>query len=40
MRAIRNPDLVFKTLQHAREHGIRQTVELVKGAVAEDYALG
>ncbi len=33
MRAIRNPDLVLKTLQHAREHGVRETVELVRGAV-------
>ena len=36
MRAIRNPDLVLKTLQHAREHGVRETVELVRGAVVED----
>jgi predicted dehydrogenase/threonine dehydrogenase-like Zn-dependent dehydrogenase len=40
MRAIRNPDLVLKTLQHAREHGVRETVELVRGAVVEDTALG
>jgi threonine dehydrogenase-like Zn-dependent dehydrogenase len=40
MRAIRNPDLVLKTLQHAREHGVRETVELVRGAVAEDSVLG
>jgi predicted dehydrogenase/threonine dehydrogenase-like Zn-dependent dehydrogenase len=40
MRAIRNPDLVLKTLQHVREHGIRETVELVKGAVGDDTALG
>jgi predicted dehydrogenase/threonine dehydrogenase-like Zn-dependent dehydrogenase len=40
MRAIRNPDLVIKTLQHAREHGVRETVELVRGAVVEDTPLG
>jgi predicted dehydrogenase/threonine dehydrogenase-like Zn-dependent dehydrogenase len=40
MRAIRNPDLVLKTLQHAREHGVRETVELVRGAVVEDTPLG
>jgi predicted dehydrogenase/threonine dehydrogenase-like Zn-dependent dehydrogenase len=40
MRAIRNPDLVLRTLQHMREHGVRETVELVRGAVADDTALG
>ena len=40
MRAIRNPDLVLKTLQHAREHGVRDTVELVRGAVGDDTPLG
>jgi predicted dehydrogenase/threonine dehydrogenase-like Zn-dependent dehydrogenase len=40
MRAIRNPDLVLLTLKHAREHGIRETVELVRGAVADDTVLG
>jgi polar amino acid transport system substrate-binding protein len=40
MRAIRNPDLVLKTLQHAREHGVRETIEAVRGAVADDTPLG
>ena len=40
MRALRNPDLVLKTLQHARKHGVKETAELVKGAVASDIALG
>src|SRR4051794_30183183 len=40
MRAIRNPDLVFKTLQYAREHGVRETAELVRGAVSDDSLLG
>ena len=40
MRAIRNPDLVRKTLKHAREHGMRETVELVRGAAATDSPLG
>src|SRR4051794_23502649 len=40
MRAIRNPDLVVKTLQHAREHGVKETVELVRGAVTADNSLG
>ena len=40
MRAIRNPDLVLKTLQYAREHGVRETVEAVRGAVADDTPLG
>ncbi|HEV2975266.1 MAG TPA: bi-domain-containing oxidoreductase [Solirubrobacteraceae bacterium] len=40
MRAVRNPDLVLLTLRHAREHGVRETVGLVRGAVSEDVALG
>lgn len=40
MRAIRNPDLVVKTLQHAREHGVRETRELVRGAVSDDITMG
>jgi predicted dehydrogenase/threonine dehydrogenase-like Zn-dependent dehydrogenase len=40
MRAVRNPDLVLLTLRHAREHGIRETVELVRNAVADDTVLG
>jgi predicted dehydrogenase/threonine dehydrogenase-like Zn-dependent dehydrogenase len=39
-RAIRNPDLVAQTLRHAREHGVRETIGLVRGAVAQDSPLG
>jgi predicted dehydrogenase/threonine dehydrogenase-like Zn-dependent dehydrogenase len=39
-RAIKNPQLVAQTLRHAREHGVRETIGLVKGAVAEDSPLG
>lgn len=40
MRAVRNPDLVMLTLRHAREHGVRETVELVRNAVSDDTVLG
>jgi predicted dehydrogenase/threonine dehydrogenase-like Zn-dependent dehydrogenase len=40
MRAIRNPDLVMKTLQFAKEHGVRETAELVRGAASDDIVLG
>ncbi|MGH2880951.1 MAG: bi-domain-containing oxidoreductase [Solirubrobacteraceae bacterium] len=40
VRAVRNPDLVRLTLRHAREHGIRDTVELVRNAVSDDTVLG
>ena len=39
-RAIRNPELVAQTLRHARERGVRETIGLVKGAVAQDSPLG
>ena len=39
-RAIKNPELVAQTLSHAREHGVRETIGLVKGAVAQDSLLG
>jgi len=39
-RAIKNPNLVAQTLKHAREHGLRETVDLVRGAVAQDNPLG
>lgn len=39
-RAIKNPQLVAQTLRHARDHGVRETIGLVKGAVAEDLLLG
>jgi predicted dehydrogenase/threonine dehydrogenase-like Zn-dependent dehydrogenase len=40
MRAIRNPDLVLLTLKYAREHGVRDTVEVVRNAVSDDTVLG
>lgn len=40
MRAIRNPDLVLLTLKHAKEHGVRDTVEAVRNAVSDDTVLG
>ncbi|MBA2581430.1 MAG: zinc-binding alcohol dehydrogenase, partial [Thermoleophilaceae bacterium] len=40
MRAIRNPDLVLKALQHARDHGVRQTAELIRGSVSADTVIG
>ncbi|MGD0452354.1 MAG: bi-domain-containing oxidoreductase [Solirubrobacteraceae bacterium] len=40
MRAVRNPDLVALTLRHAREHGVRETVGLVRNAVSSDTPLG
>ncbi len=40
VRAVRNPDLVLLTLRHAREHGVRDTVERVRGAVSDDTVLG
>jgi len=39
-RAIKNPQLVAQTLRHAREHGVRETIGAVKGAVAQDSPLG
>jgi len=39
-RAIKNPQLVAQTLRHAREHGVRETIGAVKGAVSEDSPLG
>lgn len=40
MRAVRNPELVLRTLQHLREHGVRETVDVVRGVAAEDTELG
>jgi predicted dehydrogenase/threonine dehydrogenase-like Zn-dependent dehydrogenase len=40
VRAVRNPDLVLLTLRHAREHGVRETVGLVRNAVSDDTVLG
>jgi predicted dehydrogenase/threonine dehydrogenase-like Zn-dependent dehydrogenase len=39
-RAIRNPDLVALTLRHAREHGVRETIDRVRGTVSQDLPLG
>jgi predicted dehydrogenase/threonine dehydrogenase-like Zn-dependent dehydrogenase len=39
-RAIRNPDLVKKALEHMREHGVRETLDLARGVSAPDVALG
>jgi threonine dehydrogenase-like Zn-dependent dehydrogenase len=39
-RAIKNPTLVAQTLKHAREHGVRETIGAVRGAVAQDNPLG
>lgn len=40
MRAVRNPDLVLLTLNHAREHGVRETIDLVRHAAFDDTVLG
>ena len=40
MRAIRNPDLVKRALEHLREHGLRETLDLARGVTAPDTALG
>jgi predicted dehydrogenase/threonine dehydrogenase-like Zn-dependent dehydrogenase len=40
VRAIRNPDLVKKALEHMRDHGLRQTLDLARGVTAPDVALG
>src|ERR1700744_4108866 len=40
VRAVRNPDLVRKALEHMREHGLRQTLDLARGVTAPDAALG
>ncbi len=40
VRAIRNPDLVRKALEHLREHGVRATLDLARGVTAPDSPLG
>ncbi len=40
MRALRNPDLVLLTLKYAKEHGVRDTVDVVRNAVSDDTVLG
>ncbi len=39
-RALRNPDLVRKAITYTREHGLRDTLELARGAAARETALG
>ncbi len=39
-RALRNPALVRRAMDHVREHGLRDTLELARGATARDTALG
>jgi predicted dehydrogenase/threonine dehydrogenase-like Zn-dependent dehydrogenase len=40
MRALRNPALVRKALEHMREHGVGDTLALARGVSARDTALG
>lgn len=40
VRAMRNPELVKKALEHLREHGLRETLDLARGVTAPDAALG
>src|SRR5262245_36582260 len=39
-RALRNPQLVKQTLEHARERGLKDTTRLVRGAMTNDTVLG
>ena len=39
-RVLRNPELARKAYAHAREHGLRDTLALARGATAPDSALG
>ena len=39
-RALRNPELVRTALSHMREHGLRETIDVARGATAADSALG
>ncbi len=40
LRALRNPALVRKALEHIREHGVSDTIALARGTSAADTALG
>jgi predicted dehydrogenase/threonine dehydrogenase-like Zn-dependent dehydrogenase len=40
MRAIQNPRLVLQALRYVREHGVKETAQLAREAVAADTALG
>jgi predicted dehydrogenase/threonine dehydrogenase-like Zn-dependent dehydrogenase len=39
-RAIRNPELIRAGLAHLREHGLRRTLDVARGATAPDSPLG
>ena len=39
-RAIRNPDLVRKGLEHLRQQGLRETLDVARGKTAPDSSLG
>src|SRR5918999_3765581 len=40
VRAIRNPELVTAALRHMREKGVRETIDVARGATAPDNPLG
>jgi polar amino acid transport system substrate-binding protein len=40
VRAVRNPELVRKALDHLREHGLKETLDLARGVTAPDATLG
>src|ERR1700758_2315577 len=40
VRAVRNPELVQKALEHMREHGFQETLRLARGVSAPDVVLG
>ena len=40
VRAVRNPELARKAIEHVRERGLRRTLDLARGATAPDTALG
>jgi predicted dehydrogenase/threonine dehydrogenase-like Zn-dependent dehydrogenase len=40
VRAIRNPELVRKALDHLREHGLRSTLDVARGSTSPDSSLG
>jgi predicted dehydrogenase/threonine dehydrogenase-like Zn-dependent dehydrogenase len=40
VRAVRNPELIRKGIEHLREHGLRETLDLARGFTAADLPLG
>jgi predicted dehydrogenase/threonine dehydrogenase-like Zn-dependent dehydrogenase len=40
LRAVRNPGLVKKALEHIRDRGLRETFDIARGVTAPDAALG